>query len=70
MSEKLYYVARNKGAMKSFDTESEAYSFAEDHSSIALYSTTDGKNLTFVKVVGLKTSTEVLATIMSGGKAA
>jgi hypothetical protein len=70
MQERFYYAARNKGVIKAFTTEGKAYAFAEDHRSIALYSTTDGKSLTFVRAIEPKTSAEVLAAMETVAKAA
>jgi hypothetical protein len=58
------YAAKKDGVMRLFQTEQEAYDYADDDSSIAQYTTDDGTNFDFVKVVGIKTSAENAVKIL------
>lgn len=70
MPKSFRYAAQNKGIIKTFRTNREAGAFAEDQRSIALYSTTDGVNFTFVKAIDLKTAAKPLAAKETVAKAA
>jgi hypothetical protein len=50
------YVARRGGVMKAFDTEAEAVEFSDHDQTIALYRETAQGELSFVRVVGVKTA--------------
>jgi hypothetical protein len=58
------YAAKKDGVMRLFQTEQEAYDYADVDSTIAQYTTDDGTNFDFVKVVGVKTSAENIAKIL------
>ena len=58
------YAAKKDGVMRLFQTEQEAYDYADADSSIAQYGTDDGTNFDFIKVVGVKTSAENAARIL------
>jgi len=59
------YAARNNGVMRIFNTEDEAFIFAEKDSTIALYSEDkDGERLTFIRIVGVKSNAETIASLM------
>ena len=60
----LQFAGRNGGVMKMFDTEEEAFAFAEPNSTVAKYSTTDGLNFDFVGVVGIKTSADQIGRLL------
>lgn len=62
----IEYCARDsKGTMKLFKTEEEAYEYATPDSSIAAYKTMDGMDFEFVRVVGLKTTAEIVEKILT-----
>ena len=59
------YAARNNGVMRIFNTEDGAFIFAEKDSAIALYSEDkDGKHFTFIRIVGVKSNAETIASLM------
>jgi hypothetical protein len=60
----IQFAARKDGVMKMFDTEDEAFEYAEPNSTIASYSTTNGTDFTFVAVVGIKTSADRIGRLL------
>jgi hypothetical protein len=59
------YAAKQGSRMKLFKTEDEAVKFADNDSTIALYSTMNGEDYGFEKVVGIKTSANTIEAILT-----
>ena len=60
----IQFAGRKDGVMKMFNTEDEAFQYAEPNSTIASYATTNGTDFTFVAVVGIKTSADRIGRLL------
>jgi alkanesulfonate monooxygenase SsuD/methylene tetrahydromethanopterin reductase-like flavin-dependent oxidoreductase (luciferase family) len=64
MAKTFQFAARKGDAIKLFETEEEAFKYADENTAVARYSTTNGRDFDFVEIAGIKTDAGIVTRIL------